>query len=73
MTDFEAPNLQLHFLKVTFASLFSKESRFLFGNGEDNPPTAFIWKEEEIPLDNELAKRILLDKEKAKKQKGFLD
>ena len=28
--------------------------RFIFGNGEEEPPTAFIWEEEEIPLTNSL-------------------
>ena len=28
--------------------------RFVFGNGEDLPPTAFIWEEKEVQLSNSL-------------------
>ena len=31
-----------------------KFHRFIFGNGEEQPPTAFIWEEKEIPLTNSL-------------------
>jgi len=34
--------------------LWTEEQRFIFGNGEEQPPTAFIWEEEEIPLTNSL-------------------
>lgn len=34
--------------------LWTEEKRFIFGNGEEQPPTAFIWEEEEIPLTNSL-------------------
>ena len=36
-----------------FSAEMFKFHRFIFGNGEEQPPTAFIW-EEEIPLTNGL-------------------
>ena len=32
--------------------------RFVFGNGEDLPPTAFIWEEEEVQLTNSLMEQM---------------
>ena len=37
-----------------FSAEMFKFHRFIFGNGEEQPPTAFIWEEEEIPLTNGL-------------------
>ena len=37
-----------------FPAEMFKSHRFIFGNGEEQPPTAFIWEEEEIPLTNSL-------------------
>lgn len=32
--------------------------RFVFGNGEDLPPTAFIWEEAEVHLSNSLMEKM---------------
>ena len=32
--------------------------RFVFGNGEELPPTAFIWEEEEVQLTNSLMEQM---------------
>ena len=33
-------------------------NRFVFGNGEDLPPTAFIWEGEEVELKNSLMEKM---------------
>jgi len=38
--------------------LWTEEKRFVFGNGEDLPPTAFIWEEEEVELSNSLMEKM---------------
>ena len=38
-----------------------KSHRFIFGNGEEQPPTAFIWEEEEIPLTNSLLELMTVE------------
>ena len=37
---------------------FDLKSRFVFGNGEELPPTAFIWEEEEVQLTNSLMEQM---------------
>ena len=34
--------------------LWTSEQRFIFENGEENPPTQFKWKDETLNLTNEL-------------------
>jgi len=34
--------------------LWTQEKRFIFSNGEEAPPTSFIWEEEEFKLENKL-------------------
>lgn len=38
--------------------LWTEEKRFVFGNGEDLPPTAFIWEGEEVELKNSLMEKM---------------
>ena len=37
-----------------------QEKRFIFENGEENPPTKFLWKNEHVTLNNEVLKKIKL-------------
>jgi len=43
--------------------LWTQEKRFIFDNGEESPPTRFIWEDEEIKLENELLK-LMTDEER---------
>ena len=44
--------------------LWSQEQRFVFGTGEAEPPTSFMWEDKEIPLDNSLLEVIERDRER---------
>ena len=44
--------------------LWTQEQRFIFGDGEDDPPTSFIWEDKEYNLDNSLLDVIEADKSK---------
>ena len=39
-------------------SLLTHLLRFVFGNGEELPPTTFIWEEEEVQLTNSLMEQM---------------
>jgi len=38
--------------------LWTTEQRFIFGNGEENPPTQFVWNDERKDLTNELVSKL---------------
>ena len=44
--------------------LWTQEQRFIFDDGEDDPPTSFIWEDKEYNLDNSLLDVIEADKAK---------
>ena len=44
--------------EVKWAAFYFICYRFVFGNGEDLPPTAFIWEEEEVQLTNSLMEQM---------------
>ena len=44
--------------------LWTQEQRFLFPNGESEPPSGFIWEDQEYRLDNSLLEVVLNDREK---------
>jgi len=43
--------------------LWTQEKRFIFEDGEEAPPTSFIWDEEEVVLDNSLLE-LMTDSER---------
>eukprot|EP00092_Neocalanus_flemingeri_P060685 GFUD01072791.1.p1 GENE.GFUD01072791.1~~GFUD01072791.1.p1 ORF type:complete len:180 (+),score=58.66 GFUD01072791.1:169-708(+) len=43
--------------------LWTQEQRFIFSNGEEAPPTSFIWEGEEFKLENKLLEKMT-DKER---------
>ena len=44
--------------------LWSQEQRFIFNDGESEPPSGFVWEEREIPLDNSLLELVVKDRER---------
>ena len=44
--------------------LWTQEQRFLFTRGENNPPSGFIWNNQEYTLDQSLLELVRKDKEK---------
>ena len=44
--------------------LWTQEQRFVFGTGEMEPPTSFVWEDAEISLDNSLLEVIERDRQR---------
>lgn len=48
--------------------IWSEERRFVFEDGDENPPTHFLWEKEKVTLTNELIP--ILEKIRQKQNKG---
>jgi len=46
------------FINTYLNAVISQEKRFIFGKGESQPPTAFVWNDDEIQLHNNLVAKI---------------
>ena len=56
-------NYYLNSILSRLSILWTQEQRFVFTDGEEAPPTSFIWEGEEFKLENKLLE-LMTDEER---------